>query len=965
MVCRDASSMGWGSSVRRLARPALRIVIASIVLGGTSVEAQVSTFVRGDCNLDAIVGIGDAIAALNHLFAGGSVGCEDACDVDDDGLLTIGDPISLLSFLFGGGSGPAEPFPDCGGDPGADTLSCDASPPCPSGSPPRFTTMPPTDATEGVLFTYAAGATDADVGELLTFELVVAPTGASVDGGTGLVSWIPSFAQQGSHSFVLRVADSIGLLADQPFEVIVANVNQVPVGVADVFGVGAGCTIDGQLLANDSDLDGDELSATLVDAPSFGTVVLDANGIFHYTHDGSAESDVFTYEASDGELGSGPVTVTLTRVDDPYGFVDHFSAPALDPRWLSVASGGGAVVIEPQGLRLSRPLAEDTAFVRSGAPIDLERSQLWMFALRRTAGDDLVDAVALWRRPAGSPPTDAPEAELDAERLASVGLVDSGSVATLRFRYDLTGDSEARHWDGVPFDVWTPPGVVADALDETRVGGDADWTTVGLEIDAVDSRFRFLAWGGVGTTLGDVRQGVRLTALTDWVGFDQFSTLAATDDVWLTIGDRHTEQSSGDLECAWVRLQQGARRDAYTNGRAGLASDYVLRHHLGYGTQFVPEGRGVDALVPGPVGSWHERGNRKKCVFRDDDGIYYLFFEGLDAVDQTSIGLATCDGPDGPWIPHPSNPVVPRTVLPFLGVSYDVLTAPWVIRDLGELDPSKRWKMLVSGELAAGSRHRLFLLTAAQPEGPWTRVDGPDLDGAVLAESLAGDWRDDGVSDPLVWFDPELGEWCLFYSGIREKETEFGPGGWSIGFATSPDLVNWTEASDNPRIAGDPNAIRSWSGFTGRTITISDSAAFREGAAVIVRNASTVDDWAIARIERIDGNDLVLYEQLAGLTGTSSNRTVAQLGAGSLSPMALIREPHGCYRLFVTAFQPFILGAASAGFGNCELVGSLTAPSIAGPWTWDDFGSPAASFDRWGTPRSQENLRVILTPTVR
>lgn len=90
-------------------------------------------FVRGDCNRDGSVGIGDALAMLDYLFSGGSVLCLEACDASDDDAVQINDPLSLLGYLFSGSPPPPVPFPDCGDDAtrvGATDLGCDAYP-CP------------------------------------------------------------------------------------------------------------------------------------------------------------------------------------------------------------------------------------------------------------------------------------------------------------------------------------------------------------------------------------------------------------------------------------------------------------------------------------------------------------------------------------------------------------------------------------------------------------------------------------------------------------------------------------------------------------------------------------------------------------------------------------------------------------------------------------------------------------------
>ena len=67
------------------------------------------------------------------------------------------------------------------------------------------------------------------------------------------------------------------------------------------------------VLGNDSDGDGDPLSAELRSNPAFGAVNLNADGSFTYTPDtGFTGSDSFTYRANDGQDVSSDATVTLT-----------------------------------------------------------------------------------------------------------------------------------------------------------------------------------------------------------------------------------------------------------------------------------------------------------------------------------------------------------------------------------------------------------------------------------------------------------------------------------------------------------------------------------------------------------------------------------------------------------------------------------------------------------------------------
>ena len=73
------------------------------------------------------------------------------------------------------------------------------------------------------------------------------------------------------------------------------------------------------ILNNDTDVDGDTLIATLVDAPTHGEMTFLPDGSFEYTPEaGFVGIDTFTYRANDDELDSGLATVTIyVGVDTP------------------------------------------------------------------------------------------------------------------------------------------------------------------------------------------------------------------------------------------------------------------------------------------------------------------------------------------------------------------------------------------------------------------------------------------------------------------------------------------------------------------------------------------------------------------------------------------------------------------------------------------------------------------------
>ncbi|MDY0020623.1 MAG: cadherin-like domain-containing protein, partial [Anaerolineae bacterium] len=127
--------------------------------------------------------------------------------------------------------------------------------------------------------------------------------------------------------------------------------NHAPVAADDAYTLDEGATLSvfaPGVLENDSDEDGDSLTATLVSGPAHGTLSFAADGSFSYEHDGSeTTSDSFTYSVSDGQETSEAATValTITPVNDwPAAVDDAYSVQE-----------GGTLIIAALGV-----LANDT-----------------------------------------------------------------------------------------------------------------------------------------------------------------------------------------------------------------------------------------------------------------------------------------------------------------------------------------------------------------------------------------------------------------------------------------------------------------------------------------------------------------------------------------------------------------------------------------------------------------------------
>lgn len=209
-----------------------------------------------------------------------------------------------------------------------------------------------TSAATPITIAVRSNDTDAD-GDSLTVTGVSQGAQGSVviDAITGNPVYAPNSWFSGNDSFTYTISDGNGGSATASVTVTVQAApagNQPPVAVADSISVAEGSTatvlVGGSpsLLANDTDPDGDPLVAVLVTGPVHGTLALNANGTFGYTHNGSeTTSDSFTYRASDGQAMGNIVTVsiTVTPVNDaPVAVADQLMVATDIPLSISFAT---------------------------------------------------------------------------------------------------------------------------------------------------------------------------------------------------------------------------------------------------------------------------------------------------------------------------------------------------------------------------------------------------------------------------------------------------------------------------------------------------------------------------------------------------------------------------------------------------------------------------------------------------
>ena len=172
--------------------------------------------------------------------------------------------------------------------------------------------------------------------EPLTAALVAGPTHSTAFNlsADGSFTYTPQPNYNGADSFSYRVMSGGAGSVPATVSLNINPVNDVPLAANNTYSVAAGATLNVTapgVLANDSDVDLDALSAVLVggSGPAAGTLTFNSNGSFSYVAPAAAGTQSFTYQANDGTAASTAATVSITVLDNraPVAVDDTVSTP--------------------------------------------------------------------------------------------------------------------------------------------------------------------------------------------------------------------------------------------------------------------------------------------------------------------------------------------------------------------------------------------------------------------------------------------------------------------------------------------------------------------------------------------------------------------------------------------------------------------------------------------------------------
>ena len=146
--------------------------------------------------------------------------------------------------------------------------------------------------------------------------------GSVVITGPTTLQYTPVADFFGTETFRYTLGDGIGTPQEAVVTVTVTGINDAPQAADDAFSTDEDTTfVTANVLANDTDVDGDTLSIISLDTTgTLGEVTNNGNGTFGYDPNGQFDSlaagqsttDTFTYTVGDGHGGSDTAMVTIT-----------------------------------------------------------------------------------------------------------------------------------------------------------------------------------------------------------------------------------------------------------------------------------------------------------------------------------------------------------------------------------------------------------------------------------------------------------------------------------------------------------------------------------------------------------------------------------------------------------------------------------------------------------------------------
>ena len=249
-------------------------------------------------------------------------------------------------------------------EPAATHAPCDPAP-VENKAPVAVNDAVMTNAGAAISVDVVANDTDAD-GDTLAVKAVGTASNGTTTIVDGKAVYTPNDGFSSTDSFVYTVVDGNGGSSNGVVEVKVEKAvdptptNTAPVAKDDAVTAKGGDVAVLDVLANDTDADGDKLTITNVGTPMQGTAKLNDDGTITYTaNDDAKGTDSYEYTVSDGNGGTDTATITATFEEAPVDPHPANTAPVAKDDAVT-AKGGDVAVLDV--------LANDTDADGDGIP---------------------------------------------------------------------------------------------------------------------------------------------------------------------------------------------------------------------------------------------------------------------------------------------------------------------------------------------------------------------------------------------------------------------------------------------------------------------------------------------------------------------------------------------------------------------------------------------------------------------
>ncbi len=270
---------------------------------------------------------------------------------------------------------------------------------------PVITSNAPLTARVGTAYSYDVDATDANAGDILTYELTTAPTGMTIDATSGIISWTPTASQVGTLDVMVRVTDSssLTLSSSQGFSIAVSAANNAPTITSNpVLTAVEGIAYSYDVNASDTDTN-DVLSYELTSSPAGMTI--------------DAASGMISWTPTAAQTGNQDVSVRVTDNGTPALSASQVFTIAVTAN--STTPGNSAPVITSQAIQTAK---EGAAYSYDVNATDVNAGNILSYELTTAPAGMVINAtngVISWT------PTSAQVGSQD----VSIRVTDNGSPA--------------------------------------------------------------------------------------------------------------------------------------------------------------------------------------------------------------------------------------------------------------------------------------------------------------------------------------------------------------------------------------------------------------------------------------------------------------------------------------------------------------------------------------------------------